>query len=74
MRNHDAGYKPSTNDEAGLNALSANMKEEGKYYVPVININATAEEQQKLSESRKAKPWAIIAYHPSFGENMGSSI
>ena len=74
MRNHDAGYKPSANDEAELNVLWANMKEEGQYYVPAIKMNATAEEQQQLTDSRKGKPWAIIAYHPSFGENMGSSI
>lgn len=74
MHHHDAGYKPSANDEAVLNALSANMKDEGQYYVPAINMNATAEEQQKLMESRKGKPWAIIAYHPSFDEDMGSSI
>lgn len=74
LRHHDAYYKPSANDEAVLNALSANMKEEGQCYVPAINMNATAEEQQKLTDSRKGKPWAIIAYHPSFDENMGSNI
>ena len=56
LRHHDAEYKPSANDEAVLNALSANMKEEGQYYFPAINMNATQEEQQKLTNSRKGKP------------------
>ena len=47
-RHHDAEYKPSANDEAVLNALSANMKEEGQYYVPAINMNATAGRTAKI--------------------------
>ena len=74
MHHHDGRYRTAANDEPILNALSANMKEEGQCYVPAINMNATAEEQQQLTDSRKGKPWAIIAYHPSFDENMGSSI
>ena len=48
LRYHDAYYKPSANDEAVLNALSANMKEEGQYYVPAINMNATAGRTAKI--------------------------
>ena len=74
MHHHDANYRTAANDEAVLNALSTNMKDEGQYHVPAININATQEEQQKLMETRKGKPWALVTYHPSFDEDMGSSI
>ena len=74
MHHHDANYTAPANDGAVLNVLSANITEEGQYFVPAMNMKASAEEKQKFAEGMKGKPWAIITYHPSHDQNMGSSI
>ena len=71
---HDANYTAPANDGAVITALSTNIKKEGQYYVPAIDMKASAEERQKFADGMKGKPWAIIEYHPSFDEDMGSSI
>ncbi len=70
MHYHDAGYKRVSNDSVVINTLSSNMQYEGRYYVPGIDMNASADEMQKMSEERAGQPWALITYHPELKEDM----
>lgn len=56
MHYHDAKYAAPANDGAVLTVLSTNIMEEGQYFVPAINMKASAEEKQKFADGMKGKP------------------
>lgn len=74
MHHHDSAYKPAANQENVIASLSTMFKEEGQYLVPRPQPNASEEDMQKYDESMKGKPWAMVVYHPSYENNMGSAI
>lgn len=74
MHHHDDAFKKVANQEAVLSALSGMFAEEGQYLIPRTDPNASQEEMAKQNEAMKGKPWALVTYHPSFENNMGTSI
>jgi hypothetical protein len=74
MHHHDAAYMPVPNQESVINSLSTMFKEEGQYLIPRSDPNASEEEMQKYDEGMKGKPWAMVTYHPSYENNMGTAI
>ncbi|HEX6916132.1 MAG TPA: hypothetical protein VF145_12875 [Chitinophagaceae bacterium] len=62
---HRPANKYTPNEAAILQALAANLPEEGGYMVPGMPEHATKEERQKIMEQANGKPWASIQYHTS---------
>ncbi len=71
---HGDNYQYTPNQDAIIEALSANLDGNGGYMVPNVAPNATAEEHTALQESMANQPWAVIQYHESYGANMGMNM
>ena len=74
MHHHDAAFKTVENQENVIKAISTLFKEEGQYLIPRTAPNASQEDMQKYDDAMKGKPWAMVVYHPSYENNMGSAI
>lgn len=68
---HNAGYKHAPNSEAILSAMSG-IKEDGQYFLPDLNHEATAEEMEAQGKAMEGKPWAIVTYHRSWDTDMAT--
>ena len=63
MHHHDAGYKTVPNQDSVIAGFTSIFKEEGQYFVPMIDLKATSEEKEKWMKSMEGKPWAMVVYH-----------
>ena len=64
----EAKYTPAQTEI--LNAISANLKEDGTYMLPTLAPGATAEEHQKAMTDLEGKPWATVIYRSSYKLDM----
>jgi hypothetical protein len=67
-------YKKAPGEEAIMTFLNSQFSADGQYMVPMADENASAEEMQKVQESMKGKPWAVISYHKSYDADMMNNI
>lgn len=74
MHHHDPAYRTVPNQEQVLSTLSGIFKEEGQYFLPMHDVNASTEEQERFMENMKGKPWAQVVFHPRWEYNMGSAM
>ncbi len=56
-----------------MNTLNENL-EEGGYFMPGLQEEASMDEYKKLMEDSKGKPWATIQYHKSNDTNMAKNM
>ncbi|MEO5562618.1 MAG: hypothetical protein ABIR18_04265 [Chitinophagaceae bacterium] len=71
---HGKEYQKAPNQDALLSTLSGQFTEDGQYYMPTVEQNASSEDREKLMESMKGKPWAVISYHKAYNANMVMNI
>lgn len=71
---HKAANRYTPNQEAILNALKANLNEEGGYIVPNLPESATSEDHKKIMDESNGKPWASIQYHKAWKAGSGDMI
>jgi len=68
---HADEYKYTPNQDTILQTLAQHLESEGTYMLPGLPPGSTREEEERLNESLKGKPWASISYHHSFAGSMG---
>ena len=67
---HTNSFKYTASQEAVLQSLTSNLKEEGHYLVPRSEPGVSSEEEMKYNEGMSGKPWAIVIYHPAHDNDM----
>ena len=72
IHNGDTKYHPRQTEI--MNALSANITEDGMYMLPTTAPGASRADEEKLMEDMKGKPVASIMYIKSFEVNMVRSM
>lgn len=70
MHHHDAGYKTVPNQDSVIAGFTNIFKQDGQYFVPLLDMKATSEEREKWMKSMEGKPWAMVTYHSSFKGDM----
>lgn len=68
---HRPSQQYTENQQAILDCLGENLKEEGGYYLPNLPAGSGMEEYEKQMKDNEGKPWALIQYHKSLKTNMG---
>lgn len=68
---HGAEFQYTANQDKVMEALSANLTENGTYFMPQAFPEASSTEKQQYMQDHADKPWAIISYRTSFNTNMG---
>ena len=66
---HNDSMKVAPNSEAILSAMSG-IQEDGVYFLPDLNHNATEQEYEEQHKRMEGKPWAIVQYHQRWEMNM----
>ena len=61
-------YHP--NGEAVVEALAANIEEDGSYFMPMADPTLPRAEQEAYMAKMEGKPWAIIKYRKAFSMDM----
>ena len=71
---HDKAYQYLPNQDVILQGLSSQIPGEGQYMIPRSAPKASNEDMQKFNENMQGKPWAVITYHNSFNNDMGTAM
>lgn len=71
---HASEYRQAPDQDNVISLLSSKLPEDGQYLIPRANDNATREEHEKMAESMKGKPWAVVNYHKAYSSDMVSNI
>jgi hypothetical protein len=71
---HNDEYRKAANQDSIISYLSSQFPEDGQYMIPRADENASSEEMEKMQESMKGKPWAVVNYHKSYDTNMVTNI
>ncbi|MBI1192633.1 MAG: hypothetical protein GC205_05605 [Bacteroidetes bacterium] len=72
---HTHSLKYSPGQDSILAVLSANLNEEGMYYLPNVDPDvATAEDRENLEKETEGKPVAQVNYIAAYKPNMGLSM
>ncbi len=64
---HDKAAKYTANQDQVLNAVTANISEDGMYMLPSA---PTKKQQQDMMKSMEGKPWATVIFHKSMHNDM----
>jgi hypothetical protein len=67
---HQRANQYTASQDTILNYLSSHFSEDGEYFLPTYEPNATSEEMSRHMEAAAGKPWAKIAYHKALNVNM----
>ena len=71
---HESNQKHTENQDAIIEALSANLSEDGVYFIPRVPPGTSSEDARAYQESQMGKPWALVNYRSSFDSNMGMNM
>jgi len=71
---HEKSQRYTPNEAAILAALSANLPEEGGYFVPNVRPDASSEEMERVMKDMEGKPWAAIQYHKAYENDMSMNM
>lgn len=71
---HSSEFTYTPNQDAIMNALNANLTEDGNYYLPSLPQDASQEQHEELMKSNMGKPWAMIKYHKVSDFSMGMNM
>jgi len=61
-------YTPA--QDSILHYLNAQLKEDGRYFMPTLPRGASMDDYEKLARTSEGKPWAIIDYHTLLKTDM----
>lgn len=67
---HDKAMKQHPDQEAILSNLSASIKEDGAYMLPMCPPGSSQKQKDSLMKQMEGKPWASVIYHSSFKADM----
>ena len=67
---HKNEMMQAKNQDSIINYLSSQLTEEGQYYIPRENDNASSKEMRDFQEKMTGKPWATVSYHKAFKMDM----
>jgi Phr family secreted Rap phosphatase inhibitor len=67
---HKNEMMQAKNQDSIINYLSSQLTEEGQYYIPRENDNASSKEMHEFQEKMAGKPWATVSYHKAFKMDM----
>ena len=71
---HAKEYQKAPGQDTIMSFLANHFNETGQYYLPSVDADATAEEQQKIMDAMQGKPWAVVSYHKAYTANMVNNI
>ena len=71
---HASQMQHTPNQDAVLEALSANLEDGGQYFIPNLPPSATGDDQNAYMQERIGKPWATVSYHASLQDTFGSNL
>ncbi|NNF22392.1 MAG: hypothetical protein HKN67_10640 [Saprospiraceae bacterium] len=74
LNTHGANYQYTENQDAIMEALNANLSEDGGYMIPNMAPDATKEQQEAYMAESEGKPWVTINYHKAWNTNMGMNM
>jgi hypothetical protein len=70
LKLHGKEMMQAKNQDSIINYLSSQLTEEGQYYIPRENDNASSDEMHEFQEKMTGKPWALVSYHKTFKMDM----
>ncbi|MBL0098852.1 MAG: hypothetical protein IPP49_01385 [Saprospiraceae bacterium] len=71
---HSSEQKYTPHQDSILQNLSAQLTEDGTYFLPMYPPGASMEEQQKVMDAGAGKPWAQISFHKAMNTNMSMNM
>lgn len=71
---HGSQMAYTPNQDAILEALTANLPEEGDYFIPRAPMDASPEQQEAEMAKRMGQPWALVSYRSAMSNNMGMNM
>lgn len=71
---HSSGMAYTPNQDAILECLSANIQEDGFYFLPTVAPGTPSADAQAKMEQSAGKPWAQVYYHKAMNYNMGMNM
>lgn len=71
---HGSQMTYTPNQDAILEALNANLTEEGEYFIGRAPMDASREVQEAEMAKREGQPWALVSYHTAMSNNMGMNM
>ena len=76
MKSHDGEYKQAPNQDALISSLSSQLPDDGQYYIPRANPNASQKEMEEFAKrmTDEKKPWAVVTYHKEYKMDMMMNI
>jgi hypothetical protein len=74
LKLHDKEYQKAANEDNVISYLSSQFNDDGQYFIPMGDPDASTEQKQKFMDDMKGKPWAVVSYHKAYDINMIGSI
>ncbi|MBK8501934.1 MAG: hypothetical protein IPL46_06855 [Saprospiraceae bacterium] len=71
---HTSGMAYIPSQDAILECLSANISEDGFYFLPTAAPGTSSADAQAIMEQSVGKPWAQVFYHKAMNYNMGMNM
>lgn len=71
---HNKEYGKAPGEEAIMQTLNSQLKEDGQFRVPAVDENASSEQMEKIMADMQGKPWAIVSYHKAYKADMVTNI
>jgi hypothetical protein len=70
LKLHSKEMMQAKNQDSIITYLSSQLTEDGQYYIPRENDNASSEEMHAYQEKMTGKPWASVSFHKAFKMDM----
>jgi hypothetical protein len=67
---HASESMQAKNQDTIINYLSSHLTEDGQYYIPRADDNASGSQMEEFQKNMTGKPWAIVTYHKAYSANM----
>jgi hypothetical protein len=71
---HGAEFQYTENQGVIMEGLSANLTNEGTYFMPQADPGSTDEEREELMKELTGQPWATVSYHKSMSTDTTMSM
>lgn len=71
---HNGSEKYSPAQDSIVSMLSSNLKEDGRYFMPMAPPGTSQSDMEKKAEQMAGKPFAIVMYKNSYENDMTKSM
>ena len=68
LHSEQEGY--TAKQDTIMNFLSSQLSAEGQYFMPNLPPGSSMDDMNKLGDSNKGKPWAMVTYHQAYNMDM----